>query len=311
MHEYEAEFDSEITISYIYNALKDHYEVMLLEADQNFVWVSRVLSEQPAMVFNICEGFHGPARESVYAALIEQLGIRYSGPDSTNLLVCHNKSMVKKILDGQVRTPKGYALQKADDLKQLPKMPYPVIVKLNSEGSSIGLSRESIVYSETDLIDRATLLLNRYKSNVLIEEYIDGIDLSMIYVEGIGIMGPCTIDCDAEFYDYEMKTVKDDTVDITTNTGEYKELYDTVNTIVRKLDIKGYAKIDFRVKDDKYYLIEVNAQVSFHPYGEFATCVRTNGFTLENVIRHIVNYEMQKQYKENSLGIGENYGYIN
>ena len=43
------------------------------------------------LVFNICEGYNGPARESVYAAILEQLNFNYTGPDSTNLLICHTK----------------------------------------------------------------------------------------------------------------------------------------------------------------------------------------------------------------------------
>jgi len=50
---------------------------------------------KPDLIFNICEGFNGPARESVYAAILEQYKYNYSGPDSTNLLVCHNKYLSK------------------------------------------------------------------------------------------------------------------------------------------------------------------------------------------------------------------------
>ena len=48
----------------------------------------------------------------------------------------------------------------------------------------------------------------------------------MIYVEGVGPLGPCIVKCDAKFYDYEMKTTKDNEVDIETLDGDYSELYD-------------------------------------------------------------------------------------
>ena len=273
-HEYEAEFDSQVTIDAIENALKDNYNVRLIEATSDFNWIQEIIHELPDVVFNICEGYYGPARESVYAALLEQFKLLYTGPDSTNLLICHNKSMVKKILKGKILVPNGYSIRNIDDVKNVLDINYPVIVKLNSEGSSIGLCKDSIAYNSYELLNRVEMLYNLYKSNILIEEYIDGIDISVIYIEGIGPLGPCTVQCDAEFYDYEMKTVKDDNVDIIETKGDYSMLYEIVRNIVRILDIKGYAKLDFRVNNNKYYFIEVNGQVSFHPYGEFITCAK-------------------------------------
>lgn len=309
-HEYEAEFDSQVTIDAIENVLKDNYNVKLIEATPDFKWIQEIIHELPDIVFNICEGYYGPARESVYAALLEQFQFLYTGPDSTNLLICHNKSMVKKILKGKILVPNGYSIRNINDVKQDLNVNYPIIVKLNSEGSSIGLSKDSIVYDSYELLNKVEMLYNLYKSNILIEEYIDGIDISVIYIEGIGPLGPCTVQCDAAFYDYEMKTVKDDTVDILEAKGDYSELYEIVRNIVRILDIKGYAKLDFRVTNNKYYLIEVNGQVSFHPYGEFITCAKRNGYSFNEVINYIVEYTLKKSMKEYSFGIGEDYGSI-
>ena len=90
-YEYETEFDSEITINKIYESIKDKYEVKKIEALKDFSWITEIQKYNPDLVFNICEGYNGPARESVYAAILEQFNFNYTGPDSTNLLICHNK----------------------------------------------------------------------------------------------------------------------------------------------------------------------------------------------------------------------------
>ena len=95
------------------------------------------------------------------------------------------------------------------------------------------------------------------------------------------------------------------TEDINILEGNYDELKQIVNKIVKKLDIKGYAKIDFRIKENNFYLIEVNSQVSFHPEGEFITCAKKDGYTFEQVINHIVKNALNNNTKENSLGIGD------
>lgn len=301
--EYETEFDSEYTIDSIYNTLSKNYLVEKIEADKDFNWISKLKTYNPNLVFNICEGFHGPARESVYAAILEQLGLNYSGPDSTNMLVCHNKFLAKKLLKDDVLVPFGYVIKNKDEIKFLSNIKFPVIVKLNSEGSSMGMTKDSVVYNFDSLNKEVTRFIDTYNRGVLVEQYIKGQDISMIYVEGLGALGPCIVNCDSEFYDYEMKSDKDDTVDISTLDGNFDELKMIVENIVRKLDIKGYAKLDFRISDGKFYLIEVNAQVSFHPEGEFITCAKKDNYSFEQIINFIVKNALQHENKINSVGI--------
>ena len=74
--EYETEFDSELTIDSICKTLSKEYEIKRIEADKNFKWINLLLEYSPDLVFNICEGYYGPARESVYAAILEQFQIK-------------------------------------------------------------------------------------------------------------------------------------------------------------------------------------------------------------------------------------------
>ena len=105
------------------------------------------------------------------------------------------------------------------------------------------------------------------------------------------------------FYDYEMKTVKDSEVDIKPASQEHKELKEIVEKIAKKLDIKGYAKMDFRICNGKYYLIEVNSQVSFHPEGEFITCAKKDGYEFNDIVSYIVSRALTTTKKINSVGI--------
>ncbi len=303
-HEYEAEFDSALTINSLYDSLKEKYNVIKVEAVKSFEWIKEIESIKPDLVFNICEGFNGPARESVYAAILEQLGINYSGPDSTNLLICHNKFLVKNLVKDVCIVPIGYSIKSLADTHKLKNIKFPVIVKLNSEGSSMGLNEKSIVNNNEDLYKQITWLFNKYNRSILVEEYIDGKDISMVYVEGIGAMGPCQIECNAVFYDYDMKTINDSNVDITPINGSYEDLKDIVLKIVKRLDIKGYAKLDFRMRNNEYYLIEVNSQVSFHPMGEFITCCKKDNYKFDEIINYIVENALKYNVKINSVGIG-------
>ena len=206
-------------------------------------------------------------------------------------------------MENTILVPFGYAINKTSDLDKIIIKKYPVIIKLNSEGSSMGLSEKSIANNKEELKKQVEWLLNLYKRNVIIEEYIEGQDISMSYVEGIGALGPCIIDCNSIFYDYEMKTIKDSEVNIRPANQDYKELKDIVEQIAKKLDIKGYAKLDFRMCKGKYYLIEVNSQVSFHPMGEFITCAKKENLDFDYIVNFIIEKAFQRNKKENSFGI--------
>lgn len=301
--DYETEFDSPVTIESIYNSLKDKYEIKFIEAVRDFSWIKEIIDFNPNLVFNICEGYYGPARESVYAAILEQLNLNYSGPDSTNLLICHNKILTKRLLENKILVPRGYCITSIEQLKNV-ELSFPLIVKLNSEGSSLGMSEKSIVNNFKELSEQVNEMIQKFNRGILIEEFIDGQDISMIFVEGIGALGPCEIDCGATFYDYDMKSIKDDTVDIKELKGDYQRLKNIVDYIANRLDIKGYAKLDFRINDGNYYLIEVNSQVSFHPHGEFITCAKADGYSFDQIINHVVNYALRNKIKYSSIGIG-------
>ena len=167
----------------------------------------------------------------------------------------------------------------------------------------MGLSEKSIVSNFNELKQQVKWLLDTYNRNVLVEEYVEGQDISMIYIEGKGALGPCIVKCDSLFYDYEMKTTKDHEVEITPSDTDYRDLKKVVENIAKRLDIKGYAKMDFRVKDKKCYLIEVNAQVSFHPMGEFITSAKKDGYEFEEIINYIVENALEYENKPNSMGI--------
>ena len=47
-------------------------QVKKIEADKEFKWIGELNQYQPNLVFNVCEGYNGPARESVYGAILEQ-----------------------------------------------------------------------------------------------------------------------------------------------------------------------------------------------------------------------------------------------
>ena len=99
-----AEWDTEETILAVKTALELHHDVTLIEANEESY--HELLQVKPDIVFNIAEGLRGPSRESQVPAILEMLGIPYTGSDSFTLGICLDKSRAKEILSYyKIKTP--------------------------------------------------------------------------------------------------------------------------------------------------------------------------------------------------------------
>ena len=118
---------------------------------------------RPDAVFNLCEAPLGrPDLEAHPAALLEWLGIRFTGCGSETLALCRRKDLVNAVLrDAGVPVPASVD----------PSRPvFPCIVKPASEDASAGLDRDSVC-EDTDSLARA---LARLRGPAVIEELLAG-----------------------------------------------------------------------------------------------------------------------------------------
>ena len=145
----EAEYDSIETVAAIENALmQGGYQVTLLEATEELPL--KLSQAKVDIVFNIAEGLFGRGREAQVPAILDFFNIPYSGSDETTLCIALDKALTKRILASyHIRTPKYFVVPK-DNLKYRGRIPFPVIVKPNAEGSSKGISDVSIVSSRKE-----------------------------------------------------------------------------------------------------------------------------------------------------------------
>ena len=301
--DYETEFDLDVTINALKKTLSKAGTVKCVEGDRNYpAWISMLEKYKPDIIFSVAEGYAGPGREAFYPALYDQLGFKYTGPDVNNLFIFQNKYLTKKLAQmSGVLVPGGYIVSEMTSRSEINnKIKYPLIVKPNCEGSSMGILPTSIVGNQTELLKQLKLFFKEYNKVAIIEEFVEGVDVSMIYVDGLGALGPAVVNYpEKEMYDWSLKTTDDSLVSITQGRMLSKKLRNQLADIVTKLakvfDIKSYAKIDFRIdKKGNIYLLEINGQVSLHPQGEFVIAAEMGGYSFEKVVLHILHHSMKK-----------------
>src|SRR5438477_136383 len=224
--EKEAEYDSAETVSAIAAALEaagHEVEKVEVSAPASSL-IERLEAIDPDIVFNTAEGERGRMREAFYPALFEELGIPFTGSDAYTNAITLDKWLTKLMLQrAGVETARGIlvTIRNYETITERGAgLAFPVIVKPNHEGSSKGIYNgllgSSVVKEPKDLAGALKAALRAYPDGVLVEEYIDGIDVAVGFVDGVGhddgLLTPVEMAYEQaergiNIYDYRLKNV--------------------------------------------------------------------------------------------------------
>ncbi|OPJ62409.1 D-alanine--D-alanine ligase [Clostridium oryzae] len=239
---------------------------IIANIDKNKYEVKEILIEKEEDVFEKIKdidfafiALHGKfGEDGKIQAVLETKGIPYNGCGVLTSALCMDKNLSKKIfLSEGVKTADWVMVTPEDELPmdKLKKFGYPLVVKPNNGGSSIGIF---LVKDEKEL--KAALEESfKYDKNVLIEEYIKGQEITCSMLDG-EILPTIFINPSEEFFDYQSKYYDNGTKEV---VGELpKHLDDKLKVIAKKcwklFNLEVYSRIDFLIKDDEFYALEVN-----------------------------------------------------
>ncbi|MBL7054408.1 KamA family radical SAM protein [Candidatus Woesearchaeota archaeon] len=171
--DYYAEFDNiEVPIAIQKALIKLTDNVDLLESDNNLF--EKLKKGKYNFVFNIAEGLLGESRESHVPAILEMLGIPYSGSGVCTQAITLDKRRKKEILGfHNIPTPR-FQIMNSPIEKLSQHLTYPLFVKPNCEGSSKGIRNNSIVHNKDELMKVVMKIIEVYNQPALIEEFLPG-----------------------------------------------------------------------------------------------------------------------------------------
>src|SRR4051794_4129397 len=146
--DFQEEFDSLETIEAIAGVLRAlGHDVSLLGDGRELL--NKVLAEPPDFVFNFAEGTGiSRSREARVPAVLEMLGIPFTGSDPLTMAVTLDKPVAKTLAGAAgVPVPAGYTLAADEPLAQVPpgRLRFPLVVKPAWEGSSKGIRDKCLV----------------------------------------------------------------------------------------------------------------------------------------------------------------------
>src|SRR5262249_11270073 len=152
-------------------------------------FLEKALFSPPDLVFNIAEGLGcSRSREARVPAVLEMLGIPYTGSDPLTMAVTLDKECAKRLVSAAGATgPRSWSVPPNDasrnasrnNMSDHSRIRLPVVVKPAWEGSSKGIRNRCLVKNWDELPEVVESLRRDHQQTILIEEFIPGDELTV------------------------------------------------------------------------------------------------------------------------------------
>ncbi len=211
---------------------------------------------------------HGtPGEDGKMQGYLDMIGVPYNTCDTTTSAITMNKAFTKAIVEGihGLHTARSIRLFEKDmhDVAIIAaSLKFPLFIKPNNGGSSVGMSK---VHNVAGLPDALKKAFNE-DDEILVEEFIKGREFSIGVANlhgNIKVLPASEIISSKEFFDYEAKYTPGVSEEITPadlSAEKYEEIAAIVTEIYLRLNCKGMVRIDFILLEgtNDFYFIEVN-----------------------------------------------------
>ena len=258
------------------------------------------------IVFNVCERINNSSLlEPHAAAVLDTLGIPYTGSNPLTLALCIDKIKAKKILEFHgIPTPKwDYVFHPKEPVRE--DLRFPLIVKPANTDNSIGITNESVVTDAKALRERIDAILSELKRPVLIEEFIEGDELDVSIMgneENMKVLPLSRSVFDDlpsgvwHIYPFKAKWGHDSVYGKirTERPARYSEkltqlISEITLDVYNIFDCHDYARIEVRVdKDGNPFVLEVNPNPSINVGDCVPACAELIGLSYEAFIEEIL-----------------------
>jgi D-alanine-D-alanine ligase len=284
------------------------YEVILIHPPLNFLNVVNNSEHHKLfdVVFNMSEGFNSRNREILVPIICETLNIPYIGTDAFGLSFTNHKFQTKLFAKHlEINTPdyfyfdfKIHSYQYLIRFFQQNNSWFPLVVKPNREGTSMGLRK---VHNISQLTKTVKELVKLYDQELIIEKYINGPDVLSFIIGTGNDTKVCPL------------------VEVTSNNGEYLNLWDTEKKLLmnskyinarlsehtieiikmqskllhKALQLYDIARIDWRIdKDGIPFFLESTPLPSLGR--DFDCCAKLMGLNFHQLIGIVLNLSLKR-----------------
>ncbi len=242
--------------------------------DQYFL--TCLLVDRPNLVLNLVDTLRGKDElQSSVPAALELASVQYTGAGLAGLVIGNDRNLTKRLMVAyDIPTPNFQFVRRAGTELDS-ELKYPCIVKLNESGGSVGIDNKAVKETEKEVNKRVDDLISTYKLPVIVEEFIDGPEITVIVFDDGAkrhvAMGEKVFKskADGKHEFTSLESYRD------LDAYKYKPVDDALYDRISKLAIKAfhglhhedYAKFDVRVDNETGtpYFTDSNPNTAFGP----------------------------------------------
>jgi len=191
----------------------------------------------------------GIGEDGTIQGLLELAGIPYTGSDALGSALAMDKDVAKRLfLAAGVPTPR-WLMTPVTPEKVDQQVGFPVIVKPNGQGSTVGLS----LVTDRSRLDGAIDLAAGFGGQVMVEQYIPGRELTVGILDGVALAVGEIIPETGDIFDYTAKYQSGAAQEIfpaDLSERDAERVRELGLTAHRALKLASYSRVDFRMDAD-------------------------------------------------------------
>ena len=293
------EFSSDTMFNSLSNALNEvSAGVTFYDSINNFI-DNIHLHKNDIVISTVWSGLDNRNRRIFLPAICESYGLSYVGADAYVQALSADKILSKSYCKQYgISSAKGITITKKREYDLLPSISYPAVIKPNFEGGSIGISDDNIVENIFEAKELCEKLLRVYNM-IIVEEYLEGNEVSA-----------CIVGAHGKIDLFEIVKISLDGIDyfthrilgfqskkggiahqerevITSQVPVY--IQNQLKEVFLSLGKVDFMRIDGRLKDGVFKLIELTPDCSLHPDCFMFKAFSYRNYTYNDMIAILLN----------------------
>ena len=275
------------------------YETRVFELPKDkkdISWVKDLVNNPPDIVLSALHGGNG--ENGSVQGLLHCMNIPYVGSKVLGSALCMDKYIAKQIMRNnhvpvidEVYYRRGDRIE--DMYEEIGELGYPLIVKPNRGGSSIGIQ---VVNDKNELSKAVDEIVKKYEDDVLIEKYIKAKEVTcgvLQNADGLKVMSVLDINSKGEIYDYSSKYEDEEVYSQFSSLPEYMQTM--IKEIAKKaftsLKCSGYGCVDMLVSEEQVYVIEINTLPGLTEHSLIPKAVERVGMSFGELLDELIENE--------------------
>lgn len=277
---------------------KYNIEMIDIPIEYSNEWIIKLIQTKPDIVISALHG--GDGEDGTVQGLLKCLNIPYVGTKVLGSALGMDKNLSKQIMRfNHIPVADDVFINYNSKLKiyedEINKIGYPLVVKPNNGGSSLGIT---IVNNQEELLN-AVDLVKELKDDILIEKYIQGREVTCGIVEnenGIEVLTVLDIASTGTFYDYKAKYEDENTKIVFSTLPKF--LQDMIQEIAKKVFIilkcSGYGRVDMIVHEEQVIVLEINTLPGMTSHSLIPKAIQAKGMSYGNFLDSLIEFELNK-----------------